>query len=275
MRKKTEDVLAENDSDSDESIQTVSADESNPPACPQIIASQFEENWRGLIASPKTRKLRASKYIGNDKHVFEAFKYPQHRQFPILKNGSAGHGVISKNRHTYTVKNTCAFDSILQVILLVLTKNPVIREVIHTTKNGFLRLVLRMHEKGIVGAHLYNMRSKLLYEYLSGENQRKTVHDKFTSLDCAINIASAVMHTFRGDPSCEEVSACVSGCSRIVKKRIVIPLKIKDLFETDFDAVVNEKMTLAERLCSTACQSMVKTTLQSTGMCKEHYPFKI
>lgn len=242
---------AENDSVSDESIQIISADENT-------LASQFEETT--LISN--TSRTSASKYIGNDKPIIQASKYPEHRQFPILKNGSGEHGAISKDGHTYTIQSTCAFDSILQVILIVVTKNPAVREEIHATENVVLKLILRMHENGIAGPYLLKMRTNLLYKYLGREAERKTVNGTFTSLDCTINISYAVKHMFRDDPSCEEVSACKCEC--ISKKRTVIPLETEDLYETDFNAVINRKMTLADRLCK-KCQSMIVTTIKSTG----------
>lgn len=84
------------------------------------------------------------------------------------------------NRCTCIAKDTCAFDSILQLILLAVSEIDMLKNEMRTTENDFFKLVLRtlMHDKGIDGPNMYNMRTKMLYSYLGNEPNRSIVQSK-------------------------------------------------------------------------------------------------
>lgn len=87
----------------------------------KILASQEIENWRGLI-SDKNKK-RTAKYLGNNQRgIQDSLTWSKSIKIPIIKNGSATElQTININNTNYCLINTCAFDSLLQIILVVLS----------------------------------------------------------------------------------------------------------------------------------------------------------
>lgn len=54
----------------------------------KILATQEEENWRGLISNENKR--RTAKYLGNNKHdIQDSLTWSKSTKLPIIKNGSS------------------------------------------------------------------------------------------------------------------------------------------------------------------------------------------
>lgn len=82
-----------------------------------ILASREVENWRGL-EKHKCTKSNAL-YLGkNPCHIINALTCAKAAKIPIIKNGNdLSLKSLKINNDFYTVGNTCAFDSISQILL--------------------------------------------------------------------------------------------------------------------------------------------------------------
>lgn len=81
-----------------------------------ILASREVENWRGLeTKSCQTKAL----YLGQSLHkLIDSLTCKKAVKIPILKNGnSLSLKSLNINDDNYTITNTCAFDSIFQILL--------------------------------------------------------------------------------------------------------------------------------------------------------------
>jgi len=81
---------------------------------------QKTENWRGLN---NKKKKRAAKYLGQNQHNIQvSLAWSKSTKLPIIKNGSTMklQAVCIENTN-YFLMNTCAFDSLLQIVLVTLS----------------------------------------------------------------------------------------------------------------------------------------------------------
>lgn len=80
-----------------------------------IIAMNEIENWRNKVRS----KQRTATYLGQKKYrIKEHLNAKKHQKLTILKNGShLTLHAIQHQKEKFYVTNTCAFDSIYQIIL--------------------------------------------------------------------------------------------------------------------------------------------------------------
>lgn len=85
-----------------------------------ILASQEVEDWRGLISK---ENKRTSKYLGNDlRGIQDSLTWNKNSKLPIMKNGSSIElQAINIDNKNYCLINTCAFNSLLQITLVVLS----------------------------------------------------------------------------------------------------------------------------------------------------------
>jgi len=120
------------------------------------LARREVENWRGQIKSNKNNAL----YLGKNPHkIIDALTCKKTAKIPILKNG---HNTSLKSlkiqNENYTIANTCAFDSIFQILLAaghdlhhifqhmdeVAERNLFFKLLIHTVKNGISQYVYKL-----------------------------------------------------------------------------------------------------------------------------------
>lgn len=184
-----------------------------------------------------------------------------------MKNGLLGKGAITSNGQTKAVTNTCAFDALIQIMLFAVVENAEFKNQVEEIDNPFLRLVLTMQAKGLQGPSLYKQRTALLYTYLGNEKEIIETKNHCTQLNCATSATYAAQTMFKTYPSCKEVSACAERCIFIEKDRITITLTYEDLLTDNFNEVINERLSLDERLCP-HCLSMVVTSVTNTGNMK-------
>lgn len=87
----------------------------------KILATQEIENWRGLISNEN--KKRTAKYLGkNQRDIQDSLTWNKSIKLPIIKNGSAMElQTINIDETNYCLVNTCAFDSLLQIVLVALS----------------------------------------------------------------------------------------------------------------------------------------------------------
>lgn len=182
-----------------------------------------------------------------------------------MKNGSLGVGAVTKAGHSTFATNTCAYDSIMQILSLCMTENKNINLDIDESKTTFMSLTKKFSLHGLNGANLYPIRTQLLFEFLGNDEKRLKTWNNCSKLNCAINISHAASYMLSEYPSCRVTSECINGCSKIEKTRVTIMLAYKDLFHEDFSFVMQQKLSLPDYSCD-FCSNMITTSLTSTGI---------
>lgn len=86
-----------------------------------ILASHEIEDWRGL--NSKQNKNHTARYLGNNKcNINDSLTWYKSTKLPIIKNdNSMGLQAIKLEDKNYTLINTCAFDSLLQILLTAIS----------------------------------------------------------------------------------------------------------------------------------------------------------
>lgn len=86
----------------------------------KILAAQETENWGGVILD--TNEKRKTRYLGeNQRHIQDALTF-KNTKLPIIKNGNSTElQSIKIDNQNYCVINTCGFDSLLQIVLAILS----------------------------------------------------------------------------------------------------------------------------------------------------------
>lgn len=132
-----------------------------------IMASREIENWCGL--EKESNKSNAL-YLGTNPHkIIDALICKKTVKIPIIKNGNdlSLKGLKIKGDN-YTVANTCAFDSIFQILLAAAHdfKNILqyMKEIEET--NLFIKLILHTVTNGI-SPYSYKLRAQILIEIFS------------------------------------------------------------------------------------------------------------
>ena len=91
----------------------------------KILALWKVENWRGLNSEKET--IRTARYLKDKQHkrcnTKDFLTSNKSIEVPIIKNGSMELHAKNLNKKTYKLQNTCAFDSLLQLILVTISDN--------------------------------------------------------------------------------------------------------------------------------------------------------
>jgi len=87
----------------------------------EILAIQETENWRGLNNDKKKHCI--AKYLGKNQHdIQDVLAWSKSTKLPIIKNGSTiVLQAVNIDGTNYSVTNKCAFDSLLQIVLVALS----------------------------------------------------------------------------------------------------------------------------------------------------------
>lgn len=84
-----------------------------------ILATRETENWRGLILN--NNKKRKARYLGDDPRGIQDALTWRSAKLPIMKNGSSTElQAVKIEDQSYCLINTCAFDSLLQIVVSAL-----------------------------------------------------------------------------------------------------------------------------------------------------------
>lgn len=126
----------------------------DPVTIDETLSQRETEKWRGLDNAEKSvRRTKKSLYMRND-FLETDFEFPvkvvgeTKGKKAILKNantlGSKCHKI---NGISYSLQNTCAFDSITQIFLKAVT-NPALQRAVHSWKTDFGDFINKLHNSG-------------------------------------------------------------------------------------------------------------------------------
>ncbi|XP_044760238.1 uncharacterized protein LOC123317695 [Coccinella septempunctata] len=172
-----------------------------------ILATQEEENWRGL---GNKNEMPKSLYLTKNYEVFDALEdFKKVQKIPLIKNGNhPSLRAIDLEGSSYSLRNTCAFDSLVQIFLVGFRDKEEIR--ISLEKLASEDIVKYISSKGI-NTHSYRMRTMILKNLF--DTNTKHITENNYSVDCECNVISLISKIFADLPSMKEVSVCENGCT--------------------------------------------------------------
>jgi hypothetical protein len=101
-----------------------------------ILATRETENWRGL-----NNKKRKARYLGDDPCGVQDALTWRSAKLPIMRNGSSTElQAVKIDDQNYCLINTCAFDSVLQIVLAALSDYKDFETEVYYFKNNFLKV---------------------------------------------------------------------------------------------------------------------------------------
>lgn len=243
----------------------------NDQNMPERLALQEREDWRGKGHSAKKR--RTAMYLGGNKMaVKEAMQFEKHSKIPILKNGNhfdlklvtLGNGKVS-------VTNTCAFDSIFQILLAAATDSSSTQKFIDDNKNEN-KLFHLVHDTMTMGlrAATYRLRAEALAHVAGITIEKNNIQD----LNCSINIGTLFLRLFKKTPSLRQVSKCSGDCKEKIIDIIMPSADDDSLFRLNFSAnAIKNIIPKAVRPC-VGCKGKCFENLRISKIGKCNYLIK-
>ncbi|KAG5863046.1 hypothetical protein JTB14_009344 [Gonioctena quinquepunctata] len=211
------------------------------------------ENW-GNLGNPK-KKIKQSSYLhkGNQE-LLDIVTSSKFRPLPIIKNGNCSSlGSVILNRAKLSLTNTCAFDSIFQIMLAAATDNNSVRGYIEKNKciNALFDITLDVIETKIQ-TRIYQKRGKTLLNYWNKE----AIPNSIELVDCACNVASLANFLFRSTPSFQEIATCSGGCPPRIKSLPSITITDREMKEP-LGQIMKDHVVLPDVQCQNEnCEMM-------------------
>lgn len=230
-----------------------------------ILASREVENWRGF-GEVKSNKSDAV-YLGKNPHkIIDALKCKKAAKIPIIiKNGNdISLKSLKIHNDNYTVANTCAFDSIFQILLAAGHDLHHILEHMEETVeiNLFFKLIVHTVKNGI-SSNIYKLRAQILLDIFPISDIGGCKY-----INCETNVGYLAGILFKEIPSFKETSQCNFGCPPRYKNLSVIQIEeTKIANDTNFDEIVKQSVLLEGEhpCCTEGCTGFEKTTLSESG----------
>lgn len=188
------------------------------------------ENWRGLQKNKITESKEVSQNtedkndeIKEQKPVTNIFKkqkkatylndYPEWDHvksdtvvgIPLVKNGNLCRSVHI-NKLNLVVRDTCAFDSILQIVMCALASNCTYKSAMVNIDNRLLCLAQDILRQGKLNTKHYKMRGQILSEISIFEITKYSA--QISALNANSNVAHLAEYLFRTIPSCIKIKSC-------------------------------------------------------------------
>lgn len=186
-------------------------------------------------------------------------------KIPIIRNGNdlTLKAIIIRN-DSYTVANTCAFDSIFQLLFAAGHDSPRIYQHMEETgkTNSFFLFIVHVIKNGI-NHNVYKLRAQILSDIFPVCNVGGVKY-----VNCETNVGYLAGILLKETSSFKELSQCNFGCPPRHKALPVIQIEENKIAQSiNFDEVVHENVILKEKhpCCTKGCIGFEKTTLCETG----------
>lgn len=168
------------------------------------------------------------------------------------------------DNNNYTVANTCAFDSIFQILLAAgHDLHNILKHMEETIETSlFFKLIVHTVKNGI-NQNIYKLRAQILLDIFPISNTGECKY-----IDCETNVGYLAGILFKEIPSFKETSQCNFGCPPRYKILPVIQIEeTKIATGTHFDEIVKQSVLLEGEhpCCTEGCIGFEKTTLSVTG----------
>lgn len=164
------------------------------------------ENWRNQALKP-TGKSKKSTYLKPKAewlHMDLATKCDPSRVIGIIKNGHRpGLQSIKNGEECISVANTCAFDSILQIMSVAYCDSPEYKSFVNENPNQLNEMIQGMNTTGVT-ASTYRSRAFILKDIMHGVKWPSGV----LYIDSARHAGALAQSLFTGHPCGKETSVC-------------------------------------------------------------------
>ncbi|EZA53598.1 hypothetical protein X777_06927 [Ooceraea biroi] len=161
---------------------------------------------------------------------------------------------ISIDNENYSLSNTCAFDSLLQIVLVALyVKNKIIT----------YKMAIDILDKGITACS-YKQRAQILISIFADKSLR---FEDCIQINCETNVGSLANIIFKNNPSFEEISVCNMGCPSQTQKLPAAQIDFNLLLQDDFYNIIENNIVLKgkKKCCQIGCSGFEMTTLSKIG----------
>lgn len=169
-------------------------------------------------------------------------------------------------KEKYSLTNTCAFDSILQLFIAAYFDTESIRDFISTDNEidfKFFELIKEVTSYDIKKSS-YRLRAIILKEIFT----RKMLPNNCILINCEVSIGFLCRKLFQRYPSFEEVSKCTRGCPERVKALPLIQVKLSALLENNIDQIEKDITIQGLRsCCQSDCYGLENITISNIGIC--------
>lgn len=178
------------------------------------------ENWHGLTGSTnitdecsqalqKPAPIKRSKPTYLDKcSEWDFIKNSKSFNLPLVINGSKCRP-IKQGQLIITVQETCAFDSILQLVVSATVAHAAYQTALQSSSNDIFRLAKSILEHGKLLSKHYNERASILQNLPLFHDTITTYTRNIKRLNC--NVAHLAEHLFKNEPSCIYNKSCSCG----------------------------------------------------------------
>ncbi|XP_039304624.1 uncharacterized protein LOC120357653 [Solenopsis invicta] len=180
-----------------------------------------------------------------------------------MRNGSSTElQAVKIEDQNYCFINTCAFDSVLQIVLAALSDYKDFETEIRKIENNKLyEMALDILEKGI-RAYTYKLRAQILLPF---SKPRNVQCGNCIQVDCQTNVGYLASQLFRNSPSFEENSICDKGCPVRSKSLPVSQIDYNHLLQADNYNIIKNNVLLKG---SKKCYRENCTGFETTKLCK-------
>ncbi|XP_050518087.1 uncharacterized protein LOC126892568 [Diabrotica virgifera virgifera] len=129
---------------------------------------------------------------------------------PILKNGSDPNlGLVTIESTKFSLKNTCAFDSIFQILLAGVADHDEVKNCVQDNAhfNPLFEMITEA-ARSKIQSKTYRSRAEILLKFFKKTPKKNCIEEIF----CQCNVVSLGNFLFSSTPSYQEISICPAGC---------------------------------------------------------------
>ncbi|XP_036326593.1 uncharacterized protein LOC118739408 isoform X1 [Rhagoletis pomonella] len=212
------------------------------------LALKSCENWRGEGIE---KVSKPGKYLGRNKSaVKDSLTFETFKKIPILKNGSSmGLEFTKIGNSKITVSNTCAFDSLFQILLAAAVDNAHIKDYIKDKRQDNLLFNVIDYTMGSlkITPKTYVMRAEAIMSTIPIIKKSNTMQ----YIDAATNIATLYENLFARQPTLIKQSEC---CGENVEK--IVPFLTDELLlDSNFEDLALQRIIEVDPRICPACRN--------------------
>lgn len=240
----------------------------------QLVCTNCSENnnERSPVEPRSTVKPRG-KYLQETYAAHEFLLTDDLPKVPILKSGNKTDlKPIRKGRQRIDLTNTCAFDSLFQLMLTTTFDCPIFYKNFiqsNIAVNKFIKMIYDVRNKKVTVA-TYRTRCSILCEHFEQKGHPEMA---CVLVDCQTTVSALFRKLLRNLPCFEETSVCKAKCPLLVKHFALLTVNLKSLTASSYNAKIEAEININDwtekhqaRQCSTDdCLGELNSTLKLTG----------
>jgi len=165
----------------------------------------ISENWHGLVNSTTNEqevpiKKRAKPSYLDKCPEWDYLKNIKSSNLPLISNGSKCKP-IKRGQSMMTVQETCAFDSLLQLVASGIATHAAYRNAVESSSDSIIRLAISLLEDGRILSKHYNERASILQNLPLFRDSVKSYTRNIKRLNANCNVAHLADNLFLNEPN--------------------------------------------------------------------------